>query len=59
MEKKEQFKNGLLCDGVEEYMNSYREEIAEEFGVYRSVGESDQITQNATRSVIEKLKQNK
>ncbi|MBM7094157.1 hypothetical protein JSY36_00195 [Bacillus sp. H-16] len=59
MEKNQNFRNGLLVDGVEEYMNSYRAEIAEEFGVYRSVGESDQITQNATRSVIEKLKNDK
>ncbi|WP_096435424.1 small, acid-soluble spore protein, alpha/beta type [Alteribacter populi] len=56
VEKNQQFRNGLLVDGVEEYMNSYREEIAQEFGVYRAAGESDQITQNATRKVIDQMK---
>ncbi|TMW73197.1 hypothetical protein [Alteribacter natronophilus] len=59
MDKKEPFRNGLLVDGIDDYMNSYRQEIAEEFGVYRSAGESDQITQNATKSVIDRMKRDR
>ncbi|PYZ98002.1 hypothetical protein CR205_05245 [Alteribacter lacisalsi] len=59
MQKDEQLRYGLLVDGLDEYMDTYRQEIAEEFGVFRSVGESDQITQNATKSILDRMKKDK
>ncbi len=45
----------LIVDGVEDYMNQYREEIAQEFGIFHSATQTDQQGKmgSATRRILQ------
>ncbi|UTR10881.1 small, acid-soluble spore protein, alpha/beta type [Evansella sp. LMS18] len=51
----------LVVKGVDEFMNSYSEEIAQEFGVFHSTTQTDQQAgiASATDKLLKKNKENK
>ncbi|UTR15114.1 alpha/beta-type small acid-soluble spore protein [Salipaludibacillus sp. LMS25] len=51
----------LVVPGVEEYLNEYKEEIAHEFGIYRSQGELEQQSHlhDVTKRLLKRKKTEK
>ncbi|MBU8907028.1 spore protein [Desertibacillus haloalkaliphilus] len=45
-------KNLLLVPGTEDFLNTYKEEIAHEFGMYRSVQEMDASSRDMTKQLL-------
>ncbi|UCZ51738.1 small, acid-soluble spore protein, alpha/beta type [Bacillus shivajii] len=45
----------LVVDGVEDYMNQYRAEVAQEFGIFHSATQNDQQGKigSATRKILQ------
>ncbi|MEB1810071.1 MAG: small, acid-soluble spore protein, alpha/beta type [Bacillaceae bacterium] len=50
-------KNLLVVPECEQMLESYREEIAMEFGVHRSVQEMDAVSRSMTRKVLDKTEE--
>ncbi|MFV8827134.1 small, acid-soluble spore protein, alpha/beta type [Alkalihalobacterium sp. APHAB7] len=49
-------KNLLVVPECEQMLESYREEIAMEFGVHQSVQEMDAVSRSMTRKVLDQTK---
>ncbi|OLO40878.1 hypothetical protein BTR23_05235 [Alkalihalophilus pseudofirmus] len=52
-------KNLLVVPECEQMLQNYREEIASEFGIHRSVQEMDAVSRNMTKKVISETNEKK
>ncbi|MBB5172093.1 hypothetical protein [Texcoconibacillus texcoconensis] len=52
-------RNRLLVDQLDQYMNTYREEIAHEFGIFHSAQETDRLADQTSKKMAEKMKDEK